>query len=64
MVEQDRLSGPRANAQSDEKEEYQDSRRQSDKEEFDSITHSVSMGLSVGSPGSNRSNHKQRLLLQ
>jgi hypothetical protein len=32
MVERDRLSGPEANAQTDEDEEYQDPRRQSDKE--------------------------------
>lgn len=39
MVEQDRLSGPRADAQTDEEEEYQGPRGQSNKEEFNSMTH-------------------------
>ncbi len=64
MVERDRLSGPEANAQTDKEEEYQDPRRQSDKEEFNSMPHLVSIGLSGGSPGSSELDDKQQSLLQ
>jgi len=58
MVERDRLYGPEANAQTDEDEEYQDPRRQSNQEEFHGVTRLASFGLSEGSPGSQRWNHK------
>ncbi len=58
MVERDRLSGPETNAQTDKEEEYQNPRRQTNNEEFNRVTHSISIGLSGGSPGSHRSNRE------
>jgi len=64
MVEGDRLASPGANAQTDEEEEYKEPCRQSNKEKFHAVSHLVTAELSGGSPDSNRSNHKQRSLLQ